>query len=275
MKLSQLDRRSFIEAMLLTGLAACATDRRAMRALRNSRPGDAGTGRLFTQLAQLSDQLVAGAIAPREFAARADDRLMELELEPDVLADWEERGPERRVEGMNGYRAIHTRRLAFDDRGGALKAVLFYTPAGTSNPPHEHHNLISVKRVLKGNYHVREYERLRRIEPGAIAIRQVSEHTGVGLAGPCVAMTDDRRAVHWFGSQRDSVLALNIVVEDALPPSATFHGATRPTGRYFLDPTAAPDREGVIIARSIDDQAATEFSRHRVDEFPSRLTRPG
>jgi hypothetical protein len=272
MKLSNLRRRDFIEAMLLAGLTACGGSP-AARALGVARHRGDASGPLFERLARVSDQLVAGAITPRDFVARGGDQLMELELEPDVLADWEERGPDIPGEGRNGYRVIHTRRLAFADRPGALKAVLFYTPAGTSNPPHEHHNLMSVKRVLVGSYHVREYERLRRIEPGVIEIRQVSERRDVTFAGPCVAMTDDQRAVHWFGARGGPVIALNILIEGALAPAATFHGAgeTRPTGRYFIDPTGEPDRDGVIVARALDPDRAIELSRRALAEFPSRL----
>jgi hypothetical protein len=269
MKLSRLNRRDFIEAMLVAGLAACGGG----RALRSSRSAHGATGSLFGHLARLADQLVAGAITPRDFVARGGERLLELELELDVLAEWEERGPDIPGEGRNGYRVIHTRRLPFRGRAGAMKAVLFYTPAWTSNPPHEHHNLMSVKRVLVGSYHVREYERLQRLAPGAIAIRQVSERPAVSFDGPCVEMTDDRKAVHWFGAGDRPVLALNIVVEDALAPEATFHGAgeTRPTGRYFVDPTAEPDLDGVIVARAIEGDRAQAFSQRPLSAYPSRL----
>jgi hypothetical protein len=143
-----------------------------------------------------------------------------------------------------------------------------------TNPPHEHHNLISIKRVLKGHYHVRQYERVRRIEPGVIAIRQVSELVDVGLEGPCVEMTDDRRNVHWFGAAGSGpVLALNVVVVAPLAPAATFHGAqeTRAPGQYYVDPTAAPGDDGLILAPSIGRDRAEELSRLPLAAFPSRL----
>src|SRR5215470_16537684 len=221
MKLSRIGRRDFVESMLLIGLTACAGPRAASRVLRAS-PRDRAIGPLFNELAVLSEDLIEGRITGRGFARRADARLMELELETDVLADWDRQGPVDPGIGHNGTRILHSRDLPAGDRASAIKAILFYTPAGVSNPPHEHHNLISVKRVLKGRYHVRQYERVRRIEPGMVAIRQVSELVDVGFDGPCIDMTDDRRNVHWFGAVGpEPVLALNFVVVGPLAPADT------------------------------------------------------
>jgi hypothetical protein len=276
MRLSRLDRRDFLESMLLIGLSACAGPRAATRALRAAPPGDPAIGPLFREISTMADELARRRTTSREFARRVGARLMELELEDDVLADWERRGPDDPGIGRNGTRVLARRVLELAGGPGSVQAVLFYTPAGVSNPPHEHHNLLSVKRVLKGSYHVRQYERVRRVEPGAIAIRQVSELLGVGLDGPCVDMTDDRLNVHWFGTVgREPVLALNVVAIAPLPPAATFHGAgeTRAPGQYYVDPTAAPDGDGLIVARSIGREQAAEFARLPLAAFPSRLQR--
>lgn len=273
MKLSRIGRRDFVESMLLVGLTACAGPRAARRALRASQ-GDRAIGPLFDELVVLSDDLMGGRITGRGFARRADARLMELELEADVLADWDRQGPVDPGIEHNGTRVLHSRDLPAGDRSAAIKAILFYTPAGVSNPPHEHHNLISVKRVLKGRYHVRQYERVRRIEPGVIAIRQVTELVDVGLDGPCVDMTDDQRNVHWFGAAGpEPVLALNIVVIGPLAPADTFHGAqeTRAPGQYYLDPTASPGGDGLILAPSVGRERAAELARLPLAAFPSRL----
>jgi hypothetical protein len=273
MRLSRIGRRDFVESMLLIGLTACAGPRAASRALRASR-GDRAIGPLFDELTVLSEDLIEGRITGRGFARRADARLMELELEADVLADWDRQGPVDPGIGHNGTRVLHSRDLPAGGRSVAVKAILFYTPGGVSNPPHEHHNLISVKRVLKGRYHVRQYERVRRIEPGVIAIRQVSELVDVGLDGPCIDMTDDQRNVHWFGAVGpEPVLALNIVVIGPLAPAETFHGAqeTRAPGQYYLDPTASPGGDGLILAPSVGLERAAELTRLPLAAFPSRL----
>jgi hypothetical protein len=278
MKLSTLDRRDFVEAMLFLGLAACAGPRAARRALAASPPADPLTGAILgpwlTELVRLSDELAAGRISARGFARRAGARLLALELEPDVLAAWERAGPADPGLGHNGTRILDRREVAFAAGPGAVDAILFYTPAGVTNPPHEHHNLISIKRVLKGSYHVREYERIRRVEPGVIAIRQVSELVDVDRDGPCVVMTDDRRNVHWFGATAAGpVLALNLVAIAPLPPAATFHGARerRPPGQYYVDPTGAPGDDGLILAPSVEPERAAELARLPLAAFPSRL----
>lgn len=274
MKLSRLDRRDFIESMLLLGLTACGGPRLGKRALESSRPSDAAVGPFFDKVARLSERMARGEIDGIEFVHQAGARLMELELEQDVLADWTRRGPDEIGVGENGFRTIHSRPLRFGRRPAATKAILFYTPPGVTNPPHEHHNLMSVKRVLKGRYHVRQYERVRRVEPGLIAIRQVSELTDVGFSGPYVDMTDDRLNVHWFGAaDAEPVLALNIVVDSALAPADTFHGAreTRKPGQYYVDPTGAPDADGLILAPSVERDRAAEFARRPLADFPTRV----
>ncbi|HEX2687353.1 MAG TPA: hypothetical protein VHN14_12090 [Kofleriaceae bacterium] len=274
MKLSKLDRRDFIESMFLIGLTACAGPRAARRALGAAPPGESAIGPFFAELSRLSDDLARGRMTGRGFAHRAGARLMELELEADVLADWEDQGPVDPGIGHNGTRVIHKRDLRFGGRQRTTEAILFYTPAGVANPPHEHHNLISVKRVLKGSYHVRQYERVRRVEPGVIAIRQVSELADVNFDGPYVNMTDDRLNVHWFGAVGpEPVLALNIVVIGPLAPADTFHGAreTRAPGQYYVDPTGVPGGDGLILAPAIGRERAEEFARQPLAAFPSRL----
>ncbi len=276
MKLSGLDRRDFIESMLLIGLSACAGPRAATRALRAAPPGDRALGPLFREISALADDLARDRATAREFARRTGARLMELELEDDVLVDWERQGPDDPGIGRNGTRILHRRDLDLDGGAGRIMAILFYTPAGVTNPPHEHHNLISVKRVLKGSYHVRQYERVRRVEPGVIAIRQVSELTSVDFDGPCVDMTDDRLNVHWFGAVgREPVLALNVVAMAPLAPARTFHGPheTRAPGQYYIDPTDTPGSDGLILARSIGREQAEQFARLPLAAFPSRVAR--
>jgi hypothetical protein len=254
--------------MLLVGLTACAGPGVARRTVR------AGPGAFFDDIARLSDQLARGALSPHGFARRTGAKLLELELESDVLADWEREGPVDPGLAHNGTRILDKRTLRFAGRDGAVLAILFYTPPGVTNPPHEHHNLISIKRVLKGSYHVRQYERVRRVEPGVIAIRQVSELVEVGLDGPCVDMTDDHLNVHWFGAAgREPVLALNIVAIGSLAPAATFHGAgeRRAPGQYYIDPTGAPDRHGVILAPSVGPERAAELARLPLAHFPPHL----
>jgi hypothetical protein len=277
MKLSRLDRRDFLESMLLIGLTACAGPRAATRALRAAPGPDRSVGPLFAEISRLTDELAGNRLTAHAFTRRIGARLLELELESDVLADWERQGPADPGVGHNGTRVLHRRDLGFAGRPGMVQAILFYTPAGVTNPPHEHHNMLSIKRVLKGSYHVRQYERVRQVEPGVIAIRQVTELLDVGLEGPCVEMTDDHRNVHWFGAAGpDPVLAFNVVVVAALDPTATFHGPREPRapGQYYVDPTGVPGSDGLILAPSVGRDRAEELARLPLAAFPSRLPRP-
>jgi hypothetical protein len=277
MKLSRLDRRDFIEGMLLLGLTACGGPRAARRSLQASPPpsGDRAIGPFFARIDRLAERFAAGRLSSDHYVHLVGSELMELELEQDVLEDWSRSGPADRGVGRNGYRTIHSRplRARRGRTGGHAKAILFFQPPHTCNPPHEHHNLMSCKRVLMGSYHVRQYERLRAVEPGVIAVRQVSELLDVNFHGPYIDMTDSRLNVHWFGAGAEPVLALNLNVENAMRPEDTFHGPreVRPFGPYFVDPTGPADADGVILARNVDRERAEEFALRPVSDFPSRL----
>jgi len=273
MKISRLDRRDFIEGMLLLGLTACGGPRMAKQALAPTPAEGSATGPFFERIVRISEMFAGGKITGREYVHLAGAELMELELEQDVLEDWSRRGPVDHGVGKNGFRTIHMRKLRAGHPGGQSKAILFFSPAHTSHPPHEHHNLMSCKRVLMGSYHVRQFERLRKVEPGVIAVRQVSELLDVNFSGPYIDMTDDRLNVHWFGAGAEPVLALNINVENAMRPEDTFYGAkeVRPFGPYFVDPTGPADADGVILAPNMDDDEAETFAVRPVSDFPSRL----
>lgn len=273
MKLSRLDRRDFIEGMLLLGLTACGGPRAARSALKASPSPDGAVGPFFGRIDRLAEQFAAGRITSGEYVHMVGAELMELELEQDVIEDWSRRGPADPGVGKNGFRTVHIRPLRAGHPGGQTKAILFFSPAHTSHPPHEHHNLMSCKRVLKGTYHVRQYERLRAVEPGVIAVRQVSELLDVNFSGPYIDMTDHRLNVHWFGASAEPVLALNLNVENAMRPEDTFHGPqeVRPFGPYWVDPTGPADADGVILARNMDREKAEEFAVRPVSAFPSRL----
>ena len=61
-------------------------------------------GPFYAELSRLSDELAGGRLTGRAYAQRTGARLMELELEDDVLADWEHQGPTDPGLGHNGTR---------------------------------------------------------------------------------------------------------------------------------------------------------------------------
>ena len=60
------------------------------------------------------------------------------------------------------------------------------------------------------------------------------------------------------------------------PPQNCLGGGRREPrapGQYYIDPTAAPGGDGLIVARSIGREQAAEFARLPLSAFPSRLPR--
>jgi hypothetical protein len=261
----------------MLGLGACAgSSLRTETARSTIKSRDAergGVGRFKDHLTAIFERFERGEMTQPELTTELALLLQDLELEPDVLEDWSRQGPDVEGIGRNGYRLLHSVPLSFGDREGEGQAILFYTPAGTSNPPHEHHNLMSTKRVLKGSYHLREYERVRKVEPGVVALRQVSDRRDVNFHSECVNMRDGYRAAHWFGSSGEPVLALNIAVKNPYRPEETFHGPQdeRGPGRYFIDPTAGQLDDGLILARNISGEEAQAFTTRLLSDFPSHM----
>ena len=271
MRVSRLSRRDFINSCLLAGLLACGGPTAGRLAAKKATRND-GLQPFYEKLGALADRVASGEITPEFFTGEVGKHLMALEIEQGVIEDWMQVGPSIPGVGKNGYRILEKRKIK---ARGDVGAILFYTPPGISNPPHEHHNLISCKRVLVGSYHVRQYDRLKVTEPGVLALRQATELPDVGFHHAPIEMTDYQHGVHWFGAKDEGVLAFNINSKGALPLNKTFHGEseTRPSGRYFVDPTAAPNENGVIRCPIVSDEEALAFSQKRLDAFPDQ--RPG
>jgi len=255
---SSLARRRFILLSAVAGLAAIVSPYVVPRLLRRfDLTPDLYRGPLLDKINELVGRLDRRVITPEQFVSEVHRRYNEIDLQAE-FNEWLGEAPDKRV-NRELYR--QSDRL----KGRKRTLTLFYIPSRQSHPPHAHHNAASVQCVLKGNAHVRQYERVARRDPRTLKLLPCSDM----LLRPyeSILMTEYQRNVHWFGADDHPVIVLNYSINGGF--SDTFDGAAqRPMGRYYVDPTVG-EREGqLILAPEIGvDESYNKFSLHAVSEF--------
>ncbi|MFN8347604.1 MAG: hypothetical protein U0X91_21550 [Spirosomataceae bacterium] len=75
--------------------------------------------------------------------------------------------------------------------------------------PHGHQNMTSCHRVLKGEFLLRQYDRLKD-EGDTMLIKQTIEETG--KVGSFSSVSDDRNNVHWLVATTDKAYTFDVIV---------------------------------------------------------------
>lgn len=129
------------------------------------------------------------------------------------------------------------------DEGAAMR--VFFFRAGRTDPPHCHFNSVTAHMVLSGRFRVRHWDRLRE-EPGRFVLRATRDRR-IG-PGDLTSISELRENAHWHEALTDGVLI--DIEQGRLDPSRP------PRPRQMLDPTAAPRRDGTILAPALTDAQA-------------------
>ncbi|MFZ1816014.1 MAG: hypothetical protein WBO55_00410 [Rhizobiaceae bacterium] len=162
-------------------------------------------------------------------------------------------------------------------RGGQLELVrrhvnecrytvlLYRIDEGEAHPPHQHYNLISTQVILRGQIHIREYERTGSGETGRLTLKLVRD----ALLGPgdVFNASEWRRNVHWFNAVGGPALIFNINAR-GYEPSTLGGEEGQQFGRLYTDTTNfSPD--GLVAAADIDPDGAHKlFASRPLDDFP-------
>ncbi len=172
-----------------------------------------------------------------------------------VLSEWTERSLAEGRDIMLYWRT---------EPNGIRFQILHMRPREV-HPPHGHANLISNQLVLHGSVHLREYDRVARIDSETVLLKLRSDGW-VGV-GERIQTTAVDREVHWFGAGDTPAVQLNFSVGGL--QHWTFDGRSR--GRVYFDPTGPVQGDGLIIAKQITAQEAeARFQGHALAEFPPR-----
>jgi len=137
-----------------------------------------------------------------------------------------------KIEGM-------PERMAFIGR-------IFALSKGRAVVPHGHQNMVSGHIIIKGQMHVRHFERVRDEAEHLIIKPSIDRMSNVGEA---TTISDERDNIHWLKAISDSAFTFDFVVADLDPQY--------PTKLVFLDPDGGERlSDGLIRARQIEHEQA-------------------
>jgi hypothetical protein len=125
---------------------------------------------------------------------------------------------------------------------------------GEPIPPHGHYRVVSGFYVLQGQVAIRHYDRVRE-EGDAVLVRKVLDTTLD--PGGYTTNSEFCNNIHWlFGLAPVSYLFRVTVLGT---PTETFGGPGRSGDRVYLDPSGAPDSNGLISAPYISAEDAKKL----------------
>ena len=212
-------------------------------------------GPLVAKINNLLERLDQGEIAAEQFVSELRQRYNEIDLESE-FNEW--------IGDVSEYHGTRTLYEKIDTTRASTLHLSYISPASCI-PPHAHHNLASAQCVLKGNLHVRQYDRIARLDPHTLTLRPVSD--AIFHQYDSILTTEYLNNVHWFGTNDLPAVVLNFNVIGGFDDTFNIKG-TRPVGRYYIDPTTKARDGGLIVAPEISsDEAHARFARHALSEF--------
>src|SRR5439155_16763172 len=129
---------------------------------------------------------------------------------------------------------------------------------GEQVPPHGHHRVVSGFYLLEGRVACRHYDRVREAK-GLLVVREALD--AVLESGGHTTNSEFHHNIHWLLGLAPASYLFRFTVTGV--PVRRFSLPERDGERIYVDPTAAPDPDGLIPAPYISIQAARKvlFSR--------------
>lgn len=156
-------------------------------------------------------------------------------------------------------------RRQHDGRRDTLQ--LLYLEAFEVHPPHCHHNLISNQMNVSGRCHVREYDRVARLDDSTLLLR-LARDDWFGV-GDVMQTTEVVRNAHWFAADANPCVVLNFYLLGYQDWTFDPPAPRRRAGRQMVDPTLSAQRDGLIVAKEIDYATSyAKFGNRPLAEFP-------
>lgn len=250
------DRREFLLLSLILGICAVWSPGSVASGLKRMKiaPEDY-SGPLLNHLNDLISKLDQKKLSPIEFVKEVQKRYAEFDLNKEFSA-WLSKSHEENaiIPFFKGSFADHQQKMS-----------LFFIGPKSAHPPHAHHDIMSVQTVLKGQLHLRQYDRVSRVDEWKIKIKLAQE--SVLKPGESILMTEHKHNVHWFGTESSPAVVFNFNVQGT--PDSTFDSRQlRAPGRSYLDPMGARDGD-FLIASEISRELSLELFAHRpLSDFP-------
>ena len=252
---SSPNRREFIFLSLCLGLCTFSSARTLAKSLKALDIHSDYRGPLISKTGSLIARLDRKEISAEIFVNELSKYYDEMDLTKE-LSPWLESS-----HGENEMKDIFTR----ENRDHNEVMSLFFIAGNSSHPPHAHHDLMSTQCVLRGKVHVRQYNRIDRLDKKHLTIRLTNEAV-LDRSGK-ILMTENKDNVHWFGAVDEPAVILNYNI------SGTYQKTFDPLGsrhkkRYHVDPMTGEHSNGMIIAREMTkDEAYEKYSSRPLSEF--------
>lgn len=210
---------------------------------------------IVDQSVALIDKLRRRELSPAQYMRAVQKMQEELDL-PNSLSDWIDKALTEKQDQVLYRRTGKAHREALQ---------LFYLDPNVFHPPHAHHNILSTQLILRGTAHLREFDRIARIDEDTLLMRLRMD----GWFGPGVALrtTEIDANCHWFGAGDEPVVMLNFNAYGY--QDWTFNPKDRPLRRNLIDPTFGMNPDGLIVAKEVTaDVAYAKFGGRPLSDFP-------
>ena len=205
------------------------------------------------QINEISLDLRSRKMSALEWQRRVEEVYRRIDL-PELLQQVEFAKLQRSFDLAEN--AVNFRKLDFREEPGmphdiSYATFIFGMREGRSIVPHGHHNLVSGHLVIKGNLHVRNFDRLRDEEDSIIIRPTVDKIVSVR---DCSTQSSSQNNVHWFTALGGAAFTFDVSVE-CLDPQKN-------CGRDYIDPLRAEKMgDGTLRARSLQPEDANRMYR--------------
>jgi hypothetical protein len=227
------DRRDFVILSVSLGLCALASPYALAENLKKlGLNSDEYHGQLISKLDTLFGRLDRREITAEGFVTELDKRFDEIDLEAEFNTWIQESHKD------NEMKKIFRRKM----NKHSPEIQLFFIAPGSAHPPHAHHDLMSIQRVLRGKVNVRQFDRIARLDDKHLTLKPTNDSV-LGPGGKII-MTELKNNVHWFGAVDQPALILDANFSGTLDKTFDLPGS-RKNGRYYVDPTKG--RAGALI----------------------------
>lgn len=111
---------------------------------------------------------------------------------------------------------VHTKMVNFPKLEGFPEDIVFIKKIfgmkkNRAIIPHGHSNMASLHLIVKGDLHLRQYEKIRQEKDALIIKPTVDKMVSLGATS---SISDDKNNVHWFVAESDTAFTFDIIMLD-------------------------------------------------------------
>ena len=165
------------------------------------------------QLNTYCADLKKGSLSPTEWQSHIEQLYQTIELE-EVLAfiDFEKltRGFQYPDLGVATKYVRFPKLEGMPERTTFVKKI-FGMKKGRSIIPHAHSNMASAHLIIKGDMHLRNYDKIRQQQEHLFIVPTVDKLIGPGESS---SISDDHNNVHWFVAESEHAFTFDVIMVD-------------------------------------------------------------